>query len=57
MTVKHLKKQNDLYVCNWDLCSLVKNSGDIRTCWRCYVIGEQLCDSVDKIVGGRVTTL
>ena len=48
MTVKHLQKQNDFYVCTWNVHSLVENSGDIRTCQRHCVVSEQLCDSVDK---------
>ena len=48
MSVKHLKKHNDLIICSWNVRSLVENLGDIRICQRQCLDNGLLCNSVDR---------
>ena len=48
MTVKRLRKYNDLIVCSWNVQSLVENSGDVCIYRRQYLSGDLLYDSVDR---------
>ena len=48
MSVKRLKKHNDLIICSWNVRSLVENLGDIHICQRQCLDNGLLCDSVDR---------
>ena len=48
MSVKRLKKHNNLIISSWNVRSLVENSGDIRICRRKCLDNGLSCDSVDR---------